>query len=117
MLANAHAKENGTHTPSAQASRFLNARIALFARRRRFRVHQLIIVRVITKSSGAREGRIQSKGFNFGACSNVPNFILLDAPKLSASVAGIESVRYDFDRFLLSQRLISLRLRLLFPHP
>ncbi len=50
MLANAHAEENGTHTPRP-----------------------------------------------------------LGAPKLSACAVGIESVHYDFDRFLLSQSERSLR--------
>src|SRR5450759_858641 len=47
--------------------------------------------------------------------SNAPDLISLGAPKLSACAVGIESVRYDFDRFLLSQRPISLGLTLLFP--
>jgi hypothetical protein len=46
---------------------------------------------------------------------NAPDLTHLGTPKLSACAVGIESVRYDFDRFLLSQRLISLWLRLLFP--
>jgi len=67
MLAVAHAEENGSYMPSALACRFLNARIAPFAHCRRFRDHQHGIVRIKSKSSAARGGGIQSKGFNFGA--------------------------------------------------
>src|SRR5450759_3485971 len=98
-----------------QTSRFLNTRIASFAHRRRFRVHSLCIVRVTSKSLGAR-----GEGFNRRVSIsvlriNVASLTRLGAPKLPACVAGIESVRYDFEGFLLSQRLISLWLRLLFP--
>jgi hypothetical protein len=124
MLARALAEENGSHRPSAYACRFLNARIAPFAQCRRFRTHQLNIVRATSKSSGAR-GEDSIEGFQFWCFVPIHrNSPSLDAPKLSARAAGIESVCYDFDRFLLSQRsttrlveLISLWLRLLSRRP
>jgi hypothetical protein len=59
MLANTHAEENGSHMPSPQASRFLNARIAPFAQGRRFRSHPHSIGRITSKSSGAQGGGMQ----------------------------------------------------------
>jgi hypothetical protein len=60
-----HAEENGSHTPSAQANRFLNARIASIAHCRRFRACQLSIYRVTSKSSGECGGRDSIEGFQF----------------------------------------------------
>jgi hypothetical protein len=87
-----------------QASRFLSARIAPFARRRRFRSHHLSNCWVTSKSLGAR-----GEGFNRRVTISVlrfdgPDLTPLGTPKLSACAAGIESERYDLDRFLLSQR-------------
>jgi hypothetical protein len=105
-------KRHAHATP--QASRFLNARIAPIAQHPDSE-HHLSIGRITSKSSGERGDRIQSKGFNFGASLQCTRSHPFCAPKLLACAAGIESERYDFDRFLLSQRLISLWLRLLFP--
>jgi hypothetical protein len=88
MLARALAEENGTHTPSAQACRFLNARIASFARAADSESINAVSFRL-------RRNRCVCRGKD--------------------SIEGIEFVCYDFNRFLLSQRLISLWLMLLFP--
>jgi hypothetical protein len=113
MLACAHAEENGAHTPPHRPAVFLThasppSHIAADSE---------LINSAFVRSSRNRRVRA-GEGFNRRVSisvlrSNTPNLNHLDAPKLAARVAGIESVRYDFDRFLLSQRLISLWLRLL----
>src|SRR5450759_3764136 len=107
--------EKTARTDLSHASRFLNARIvpahntadsedcspAVFqANRNR---------RVCAEEGFNRRVSISVQGHNVRTFNNVL------APKLSACVAGIESACYDFERFLLSQRLINLWLRLLFP--
>jgi hypothetical protein len=82
----------------ARAGRFLNARIATFAKRRRFRVHRLNICQMRSKSTAAWGDRIQSKGSNFGV--QLQWSISPGAPKLAALAVAIESERFEFDRFL-----------------
>jgi len=112
-----------THTPKKTAHTRLPRKPAVFLTHASPPSHAAADSEFINSAlfGSSRNRRVRGReGFNRRVSISVPgsnarNFILLDAPKLSASGAGIESVRYDFDRFLLSQRLISLRLRLLFP--
>jgi len=66
MLSPTLGEENGTRTPSAQACRFLNARIAPFAHAADSESINAALLRSleIVRCAG---GGIQSKGFNFGA--------------------------------------------------
>src|SRR5450759_1219095 len=115
MLAHTHAEENGSHTPPHMPAVFLThasppSHIAADS--------ELIDSAFIGSSRNRRVRR--GKGFNRRVSIsvrrfNAPDLTPIGAPKLSACAAGIESVRYDFDRFLLSQRLINRWLRLLFP--
>jgi len=112
MLAHAPAEENGSHKPPRKPAVFLThasppSHIAADS--------DLIISALVGshRNRRVRGGGIQSERSISVLRCTAPDLTTLGAPKLSACVAGIESVRYDFDRFLLSQRLTSLWLRLL----
>jgi hypothetical protein len=104
MFPNAHAEENGAHTPPYMPAVFLThasppSHIAADS--------ELINAALF----GSRRNRWVrgGKGFNRRVSISVlhtkaSDLIPLGAPKLMACAAGIESVRYDFDRFLPLQK-------------
>jgi hypothetical protein len=113
MLAYAHAEENGSHA--------LPRRPAVFLTHASPPSHIAADSELINAALfGSRRNRWVrgGEGFNRSVTisvlgSNAPDLSHIGAPGLSACASGIESVRYDFDRFLLSQRHISLRLSVL----
>jgi hypothetical protein len=101
MLANTLAKENGSHTPPRKPAVFLThasppSRIAADSG----------LINGALFGSG-RNRRVRGRdGFNRRVSISVPFSNVRDlgpigAPKLSACAAGIESVRYDFDKISL----------------
>ena len=115
MLASPHADENGAHTPPRRPAVFL----AHASPPSHTAADSELIILALAGSRRNRRVR-GGKGFNRRVSISVlrpdaPDLSPLGAPKLLARVVGIESMRYDFDRFLLSQRPISLWLSLLFP--
>ena len=103
MLANAHAEENGSHMPSRRPAVFLThasppSHIATDSEL----INSAFVGSHRNRRVRAREGFNRRVSISVLDC-NAPDLIPLDAPKLSARAAGIESVRHDFDRFLLSQ--------------
>jgi hypothetical protein len=68
---------------------------------RRFRAYDFKVCMIASKSSGARVGKDSIEGFQF-RCINtmIKNLNSVLAPKLTARADGIESARYDFERFL-----------------
>jgi hypothetical protein len=100
MLAHTHAEENGIHMPSRKPAVFLThasppSHIAADSE---------IINSAFVGSHRNRQVRGE-KGFNrrvsISVLHTIPtNLTPLGQPKLTACAAEIESVRYDFDRFL-----------------
>jgi hypothetical protein len=99
MLPRAHAEENGTHMPPRRPAVFLThasppSHIAADS--------EPINAALFVSSRNRRVRRVE--GFNrrvsISVLYNARDLKPIGAPKLSACAAGIESVRYDFDRFL-----------------
>jgi len=104
MLATALAEENGSRTPPRRPAVFLTRASPLRA-----------MLPIPSPSTRHLSGRVEivgcarGEGFNRRVPISVVGFNASDitplgAPKLLVCAVGIESVRYDFERFLLSQR-------------
>jgi len=100
MLPNTHAEENGLHTPPRKPAVFLThasppSHIAADSKH----LNSAFVAQ--HRNRQVRGG----KGFNRRVSIsvlrlNASDLTSFDAPKLSACAIGIESVCYDFDRFL-----------------
>jgi hypothetical protein len=99
MLPHALAEENGSHMPPHMQ--------AVFLTHASLPSHNAADSDLInaTLVGSYRNRWVRGGGFNRRVsisvnCINALHLSPLGAPKLTARVAGIESVRYDFDRFL-----------------
>jgi hypothetical protein len=107
MLASAHAEENGSHTQTPQASRFLNARTPPS--------HNAADSEIINSALvGLRRNRRVRGGEGFNRrvsisvlCSKAPDLTPLDAPKLWHVRLGFNpcvTISTDFFGYFLSRK-------------
>jgi hypothetical protein len=101
MLPNTHAKEDDSHTPPRKLAVFLT-----HASPPSHTAADSELINAAAFGSSRNRRARGGKGFNRRVSisvlySNARDLRLIGAPKLSACVAGIESVRYDFDKISL----------------